>query len=219
MQSHVLLLECTTRKEAQPIFIAEGKFLDTIKTVSNLFFHFKDFPRAHERIDSMKTIVFAGGCFWGVEAYFKLIDGVTNTQVGYANGHKDNPTYEEVCQHATGHAEACQITYDPSRITLAALLTAFWRIVDPTVLNRQGHDVGDQYRTGIYYEDTGEFKIIKSSLQEEQKKYKKVIVTQVEPLIRFWDAETMHQDYLDKHPNGYCHIPIAALKKEFKKAK
>lgn len=162
----------------------------------------------------MKQIVFAGGCFWGVEAWFKLLDGVTDTKVGYANGHKDNPTYEEVCHHATGHAEACLVTYNPSQTDLNSLLNAFWRIIDPTIKDRQGHDVGNQYRTGIYYSDDAEKDIILASIQEEQKKYAKPIVTEVEPLLRFWDAETYHQDYLDKNPGGYCHIPIDQLKKE-----
>lgn len=165
----------------------------------------------------MKNIIFAGGCFWGVEAYFKLIDGVISTEVGYANGFKDHPTYEEVCQHATGHAEACSVTYDPKSVDLNGLLKAFWRIVDPTVLNRQGHDIGDQYRTGIYFEDPAEYALIQESILQEQKKYKNPIVTQVEPLIRFWPAETYHQNYLDSNPGGYCHIPIAALKKELGK--
>ena len=165
----------------------------------------------------MKNIVLAGGCFWGVEAWFKLIDGVTDTTVGYANGHKDNPTYEEVCKHATGHAEACLIAYDPAQTDLETLLEAFWRIVDPTVKDRQGHDIGNQYRTGIYYADPEDLEVIEASLAKEQAKYEAPIVTEVAPLIRFWDAETYHQDYLDKNPGGYCHIPINELKKELGK--
>lgn len=162
----------------------------------------------------MKKIIFAGGCFWGVEAWFKLQPGVTNTKVGYANGHKDNPTYEEVCRHATGHAEACEIHYDPEATSLDALLDAFWKIVDPTLLNRQGNDIGDQYRTGIYYEEPEDLSVILASIEKEQTKYNRKIVTEVEPLTRFWDAEKYHQDYLDKNPSGYCHIPIRRLKSE-----
>ena len=165
----------------------------------------------------MKKITFAGGCFWGVEAYFKLIDGVTETKVGYANGHKDKPTYEEVCRHATGHAEACQLVYDEEEVTLDQLITYFWRIVDPTLLNRQGNDIGDQYRTGIYYDDQDELAVINASIDLEQTKHNNPIVTEVQALTMFWDAEVMHQDYLDKHPNGYCHIPIQKFKKEFGK--
>jgi len=163
----------------------------------------------------MKSIILAGGCFWGVEAYFKLIKGVTETKVGYANGYKDAPSYEEVCQHATGHAEACLIVYDEEILPLPNLLSAYWRIVDPTLLNRQGNDIGDQYRTGIYYEDANDLALIEASIANEQKSYKQAIVTEVQPLTRFWDAEIYHQDYLDKNPNGYCHIPIAKYKKEF----
>ncbi len=165
----------------------------------------------------MNKIIFAGGCFWGVEAYFKLIDGVTVTKVGYANGYKDHPTYEEVCKHATGHAEACYLEYDDSRLSLGQLIDYFWKIVDPTVMNRQGNDIGDQYRTGIYYYDEDDLKIIEDAVKKEQLKYHKTIVTQVEKVTRFWDAETYHQDYLDKNPGGYCHIPIAKFKKEFGK--
>ena len=165
----------------------------------------------------MNKITFAGGCFWGVEAYFKLIDGVTNTKVGYVNGHKENPTYDEVCKHATGHAEACQLAYDADQVSLGQLITYFWKIVDPTLLNRQGNDIGDQYRTGIYYNSDNDLEIINASIEEEQKKYRKPIVTEVAALTTFWDAEIVHQDYLDKHPRGYCHIPIAKFKKEFGK--
>lgn len=165
----------------------------------------------------MKKITFAGGCFWGVEAYFKLIDGVIESKVGYANGHKDHPTYEEVCRHATGHAEACQLSYNEDLLALEDLLTYFWKIVDPTLLNRQGNDIGDQYRTGIYYEADEDLTTIKDSIKKEQTHYKKPIVTEVEPLTHFWDAELYHQDYLDKNPKGYCHIPISQYKKEFGK--
>jgi peptide-methionine (S)-S-oxide reductase len=165
----------------------------------------------------MKKIVFAGGCFWGVEAYFKLIDGVKTTIVGYANGHKPQPTYDEVCSKTTGHSEACAITYDASTLSLETLIDAFWRIIDPTVLNRQGPDVGEQYRTGIYYEDLEDLETILASRNSEQKKYADPIVTEIEPLTVFWDAETYHQDYLDKHPNGYCHINLNQFKKEMGK--
>lgn len=162
----------------------------------------------------MKKITLAGGCFWGVEAWFKLQPGVTTTKVGYANGHKDKPTYEEVCRHATGHAEACLIEYDETITSITSLLDAFWKVVDPTLLNRQGNDIGDQYRTGIYYTEASELEEIKASVAKEQKNYKAPIVTEITPLTRFWDAETYHQDYLDKNPGGYCHIPLNQLKKD-----
>jgi peptide-methionine (S)-S-oxide reductase len=162
----------------------------------------------------MRKIVFAGGCFWGVEAYFNTLDGVVATTVGYANGHKPNPSYEEVCTHTTGHAEACAIDYDETKISLGELLSAFWRVVDPTLKDQQGHDVGNQYRTGIYYVDGSDLAAIIESRDAEQKKYPAPIVTEIEPLGRFYTAEEYHQDYLDKNPGGYCHIPLDLLRRK-----
>lgn len=159
----------------------------------------------------MKKIVLAGGCFWGVEAYFNVKKGIANTKVGYANGNTQNPTYEEVCRTNTGFAEACYIEYDENVMTLDQLLAYYWKIVDPTVSNRQGHDVGTQYRTGIYYFDEADIQVILKSKEDEQKKYEKSIVTEVEPLKNFYDAEEYHQKYLDKNSNGYCHIPRELL--------
>jgi peptide-methionine (S)-S-oxide reductase len=162
----------------------------------------------------MKKIVLAGGCFWGVEAYFNTIDGIVSTKVGYANGNVENPTYEMVCKLDTGFAEACYIEYDERVISLDSLLEAYWRIIDPTIINRQGHDVGSQYRTGIYYLDEQDLSSILESKGKEQKKYDKPIVTEIEPMRNFYDAEEYHQKYLDKNPNGYCHIPREMLKKQ-----
>jgi peptide-methionine (S)-S-oxide reductase len=159
----------------------------------------------------MKKIVLAGGCFWGVEAYFKTIKGVSNTKVGYANGNVENPTYEQVCKKDTGFAEVCFIEYDENVVTLDKILNAYWKVVDPTIKDRQGHDVGNQYRTGIYYFDEADIETIEKSKEEEQKKYDQSIVTEVEPLRNFYDAEEYHQDYLDKNPTGYCHIPRELL--------
>jgi peptide-methionine (S)-S-oxide reductase len=161
----------------------------------------------------MKEIIFAGGCFWGVEAYFNTIDGVIKTKVGYANGETENPTYKEVCENNTGFAEACYIQYDENKVNLERLLDAYWKVVDPTILNRQGHDVGTQYRTGIYYLDEEALNTILVSKDAEQKKYKDSIVTEIVPLKNFFDAEEYHQKYLDKNPNGYCHISKELLKK------
>lgn len=161
----------------------------------------------------MKKIVFAGGCFWGVEAYFNIIDGVENTAVGYANGHTNNPTYEEVCKNDTGFAEACYIEYDEKTVLLEKLLDAYWNVVDPTIEDRQGHDIGNQYRTGIYYFDKEDKAVIEKSKNLEQKKYEAAIVTEILPLTKFYKAEEYHQKYLDKNPNGYCHIPRELLKK------
>lgn len=162
----------------------------------------------------MKNIVLAGGCFWGVEAYFNTMDGVTSTKVGYANGNTENPNYKEVCTDRTGFAEACYINYDESKTNLEKILEAYWKVVDPTILNRQGHDEGTQYRTGIYYTNADDLSVIESSRDEEQKKYDKTIVTEIGPLKNFYDAEEYHQKYLDKNPGGYCHIPRELLKKD-----
>ncbi len=155
-----------------------------------------------------KVIYFAGGCFWGTEHFFKLINGVIKTQVGYANGITEAPTYQEVCTNTTQHAETVMVTYDPEKIPLRFLLEMYFKAIDPTLLNQQGHDVGTQYRTGIYYTDEADVPIIKEVYQEEQKKYKKKMVTEVEPLNCFYTAEEYHQDYLDKNPEGYCHLPL-----------
>ena len=159
----------------------------------------------------MKKIVLAGGCFWGVEAFMSKKNGVTFTKVGYANGRTEDPTYEEVCSHKTGYAEACYIEYDEKIISLEELLTAYWRIVDPTVLDKQGHDIGNQYRTGIYFYDTEDLTVINQSKIQEQSKYKKPIVTEIEIVKNFYDAEEYHQKYLVKNPKGYCHIPFDLL--------
>lgn len=158
----------------------------------------------------MKEIVLAGGCFWGVEEYMSRIDGVVETKVGYANGHTENPTYEEVCTNTTGHAEVCYVKYDESVLTLEELLNRFWKIIDPTLLNRQGPDIGSQYRTGIYYMEEEDLPIIMKTFEEQKKKYDKPIVTEVEPLKVFYEAEECHQKYLKKNPNGYCHIDLNA---------
>ncbi len=158
----------------------------------------------------MKNIYLAGGCFWGMQAYFDLKEGVINTSVGYANGHTQNPTYQEVCTGTTNHTETLFIEYDENIISLEKLLSYFWRVIDPTALNKQGGDIGTQYRTGIYYEDERDLEIIKESVQNQQKNYNKTIVTEVEKLKCFYPAEEYHQKYLEKNPNGYCHIDLNA---------
>lgn len=147
-----------------------------------------------------KTATFAAGCFWGVEASFRKIKGVKSTRVGYTGGDKDNPTYEEVCSHTTGHAEAVEVTYDPSEVTYEDLLTAFWNLHDPTQLNRQGWDVGDQYRSAIFYHDEKQKQAAEESKRklEERKAFKRPIVTQIIPASTFWEAEAYHQQYHEK---------------------
>ncbi|MCQ4924251.1 peptide-methionine (S)-S-oxide reductase MsrA [Tissierella carlieri] len=157
----------------------------------------------------MKEIYLAGGCFWGVEEYMSRINGVVETRVGYANGIKENPTYKEVCTGTTGYAETTYVKYDESIISLEELLNRFWRIIDPTILNRQGPDIGNQYRTGIYYVDSQDINIINKTLEEQKAKYDKSIVTEIIPLKSFYDAEEYHQDYLKKNPGGYCHIDLS----------
>ncbi len=156
----------------------------------------------------MKEIVLAGGCFWGVEEFMSRIEGVVETKVGYANGTVAHPSYEDVCTGTTGHAEACYVKYDENKISLKELLDKFWSVIDPTLLNRQGEDVGSQYRTGIYYIDDEDLEIIEESLKREQAKYDKPIVTEIEPLTCFYYAEEYHQRYLKKNPDGYCHIKL-----------
>ena len=159
----------------------------------------------------MKEIIFAGGCFWGVEEYMSRIPGVVETKVGYANGRTENPTYEQVCTNKTGHAEACQVKYDEQKITLDELLDKFWYIIDPTVKDQQGPDIGSQYRTGIYYIDETDLSTIQQSKEKQQMQYQQSITTEIEPLICFYLAEEYHQRYLKKNPNGYCHIDLSNI--------
>ena len=156
----------------------------------------------------MKKIVLAGGCFWGVEEFLSRLNGVISTEVGYANGRTENPTYEDVCYKNTYFAEVCLVVYDEHILSLENILKEYWSIVDPTSLNRQGPDVGSQYRTGIYYLDESDLNIILKSKEENQKNYSKKIVTEVVPLINYYKAEEYHQKYLKKNPNGYCHIKL-----------
>ena len=152
-----------------------------------------------------KMIVLAGGCFWGVEKAFKALDGVLETTVGYANGFTDNPTYEEVCRNETGYKEAVKVVYQPNVVSLSTIIRAFFLCIDPRQRNRQGNDIGSQYQAGIYYVDEKDLDDIKSVYTNERMKYDRFFV-ELEPLKNFYTAEEYHQDYLDKHPNGYCHI-------------
>ena len=154
-----------------------------------------------------KEIYLAGGCFWGTEHYFKQIDGVVATSVGYANGIIANPTYEQVCTDKTQFAETVRITYDPSVIDLEFLLEMYFKAIDPVSINQQGHDKGTQYRTGIYYIDEDDLSIIKTVYAREQARYSEPLAVEVKPLENYYDAEDYHQDYLDKNPDGYCHLP------------
>nr|WP_312363476.1 peptide-methionine (R)-S-oxide reductase MsrB [Sphingobacterium sp.] len=153
-----------------------------------------------------QVIYFAGGCFWGTEHFFKQVRGVTATEVGYANGNLKHPSYEQVSTGKTGFAETVKVTYDPQIVELKLLVDLFLKTIDPTSLNKQGNDIGTQYRTGIYYTDKSVIPVIKKSLAELDKQYPAKIVVELEPLQNYYDAEAYHQKYLDKNPGGYCHI-------------
>ena len=168
--------------------------------------------------ENYKDIYLAGGCFWGTEHYFKQIDGVMETEVGFANGHTDNPTYKEVYTDTTGYAETVHVKYDPDVVSLDFLLHMFFKAIDPVSVNRQGHDEGTRYRTGIYYTDTDDLVIIDKVYADEQQTCKQPFAVEKRPLKNFYTAEEYHQDYLDKNPDGYCHLPLSLF--EFaKKAK
>lgn len=154
-----------------------------------------------------KTIYLAGGCFWGMQGYFRRIQGVLETCVGYINGDSEITNYDIIKK--TGHAEALKISYDEEMITLGIILTHFFQVIDPTILNRQGNDIGTQYRTGIYYIKESDLETIERVIKYESTKYRKEIVVEVQKLKNFVLAEEYHQDYLEKNKNGYCHIDIS----------
>ena len=157
----------------------------------------------------MKEIYFAGGCFWGTEHFFKQVRGVVSTEVGFANGNLKDPSYKQVKTGTTGFAETVHITYDPVIVSLDLLLELFFVAIDPLSLNRQGEDEGTQYRTGVYFIDTEDLAVIRSTFEKEQSKYSEPLAVELLPLRNFYTAEEYHQDYLDKNPGGYCHIPRA----------
>ena len=160
-----------------------------------------------------EKIYLAGGCFWGIEAYFSRLPGIISTTSGYANGKTENPTYDEVCKGNTGFAETVLVEYDEEIISLEEILTNYFDIIDPTTFNRQGPDIGVQYRSGIYYTNEKDLSVIKKQLEKEQKRYNKIIVTEVKKLENFYKAEEYHQKYLDKNPQGYCHIDLSKTAK------
>lgn len=159
----------------------------------------------------LHKIYFAGGCFWGVEAYFAKLYGVQDTVSGYANGTGENPSYEDVIKGDQGFAETVEVTYDPDRISLESLIDHLFQVIDPTSIDKQGNDAGVQYRSGIYYSNEEDAEIVKEAVKDEQQFYKKDIVTEAAPLDNFYNAEEFHQDYLVKNPNGYCHINLHSL--------
>ena len=153
-----------------------------------------------------RTIYLAGGCFWGVQKYLDQFTGIVETEVGYANGDTENPTYDEVCR-GSGHAETVRVVFDDGVLELDGLLEKYFDVIDPLSVNRQGHDVGAQYRTGIYYDDASLLPAIARFCVGVSERLGSQIAVEVRPLESFYPAEEYHQKYLDKNPNGYCHIP------------
>ena len=164
----------------------------------------------------MKEIVLGGGCFWCVEAVFRRVKGVKEVTSGYAGGMRENPTYQQVCSGASGHAEVVKILYDENEVSLDTLLEVFFTIHDPTTLNRQGADVGTQYRSVVYYGDEEEKEIIQKAIAKAQKNFSDPIVTEVSPKPPFYEAESYHQNYYDTNPNqGYCQVVIRPKVQKF----
>ncbi len=159
-----------------------------------------------------KRIYLAGGCFWGVQHFFTRVKGVRKAVSGYANGNGENPSYEEVYTDKTGFAETVEVCYNPARISLETLAELYFCIIDPLSLNRQGHDEGTRYRTGIYYPDAEDRPVLEKVYARVQEKAGAPLAVELEPLQRFYPAEERHQDYLQKHPSGYCHLPFKVFR-------
>ncbi len=157
----------------------------------------------------MKDIYLAGGCFWGIEHYFKQVMGVVSTEAGYANGHTLEPTYQDVCTDQTGFAETVHVVYNEQEVSLVSLLQLYFKAIDPVSVNQQGEDKGSQYRTGIYYVDEADKAIIQPVYDALQQQLGQPLAVELLPLQNFYVAEDYHQDYLDKNPTGYCHLPKA----------
>lgn len=159
----------------------------------------------------MRQIYLAGGCFWGTQHFFKQIEGINRTEVGYANGNLPFPTYEQVYTDQTGYAETVRIEYNPEIITLEEILNLYFLTIDPTSLNKQGGDIGTRYRTGIYYTTPDDLPQIQKVYNTIEQKIGAKLAVEAAPLENFYPAELYHQDYLDKNPDGYCHIPRALI--------
>ncbi len=160
----------------------------------------------------IRKIYLAGGCFWGTDHLFSLVEGVEHTEAGYANSRVPNPTYQMVCSGETGAAETVMVVYDDLVVSLTKLLSIYFRSIDPLSLNRQGNDVGTQYRTGIYYVDPADLEIIESYVAAVQRRHSEPLAVEVAPLVNFYPAELYHQEYLYKNPNGYCHVDPSLFK-------
>ena len=165
-----------------------------------------------------ETITLGGGCFWCLEAVYEQTDGVLAVESGYSNGHVLNPSYRQVCGGDTGHAEVVRVTYDPQRISLREILEIFFVIHDPTSLNRQGNDVGTQYRSGIYFETSEQEAVAREVMAEVQKVNKRPLVTELKPLDNYSRAEDYHQHYFANHPGeGYCAFVVAPKVEKFRR--
>ena len=156
--------------------------------------------------EGLARATFAAGCFWGVEDFFLSVPGVVDVVSGYTGGHTQAPTYGEVCSGRTGHAEAVLVTFDPTRVSYADLLGAFWRHHDPTTANRQGPDVGTQYRSAVFVHDDGQRVVAEQSRDEHQVRFRRPIVTEISPATTFWPAEAYHQRYVQRTGHGGCHV-------------
>lgn len=166
-----------------------------------------------------QEIYLAGGCFWGVEAFMERVNGVIDVTIGYANGNTENPSYEDVIYNQTGHAETVHVKFDPEVVDLETILLYYFKVINPTSLNKQGNDIGSQYRTGIYYVSDDQVDVINKVIEEKQKNYNDKIVVEVLPIDNYYLAEDYHQDYLDKNPNGYCHINLNLADEAVEKGK
>ncbi len=168
--------------------------------------------------ENIKTATLGGGCFWCIEAIYEKVEGVVDVVSGYAGGHVKNPTYKQVCDGTTGHAEVCQIHFDADKISYDEMLRIFWLAHDPTTLNRQGGDVGSQYRSVVYYHDDQQKDAAEKSLKEAQVDFNDPIVTEIQPLDQFYKAEVHHQDYFANNPNApYCTFVIKPKMDKLKK--
>ncbi|HMC43580.1 MAG TPA: peptide-methionine (S)-S-oxide reductase MsrA [Acidimicrobiales bacterium] len=157
--------------------------------------------------EAVEQATFAAGCFWGVEDTFRQVPGVLDVTVGYTGGSTEHPTYEQVCSHRTGHAEAVLVAFDPAKVSYDELLDVFWPMHDPTTLNRQGPDVGSQYRSAIFVHDEAQEKAAHASREHAQPRFRRPIVTEITPASTFWPAEEYHQRYFAKHGIAGCHLP------------
>jgi peptide-methionine (S)-S-oxide reductase len=178
-----------------------------------------DYKRTDRRAGvAIETITLGGGCFWCVEAVYEQVDGVVAVESGYSNGHVKEPSYEQVCEGTTGHAEVVRVQFENTKITLREVLEIFFAVHDPTTLNRQGNDVGPQYRSGIYFHEPAQREVAQSVIDEVNQAIGGRVVTELSPLDNYWPAEAYHQHYFERNPNqGYCSFVVAPKVAKFRK--